>query len=303
MSRIFLSYARENRRVAGEIAESLMLEGYELWWDDDLPVHRAYTDVIADEIRAAAAVIVVWSEHAVGSEWVRAEANEGRELKKLVQVRVDATPLPLPFNQIQYADLAGWSGDRAAPEWAKVLQSLSELMDRPVPKTGADALGIRRRFLPARFALTPAGLVVLIGAAVMLAAAGFMTLRAGADREALARQVVRETLDPSAHAPAVVRTAVGPAAAPGAHPSFDCNATSSETERFICNDPAVAAAEKAMADAYHSAKARTADPAKLLAGQRAFLVSLAEAPKEHQTLLALFHERTAQLKAEPAKKR
>lgn len=302
MSQVFISYARENRRDAAAIAEALMLEGYEVWWDDDLPVHRAYTDVIENEIKQAAAVIVVWSEHAVGSEWVRAEANEGRELKKLVQVRVDEAPLPLPFNQIQYADLSDWSGDRSAPEWAKVLQSLSALMSRPQPKAGVEALAIHKRFLGARLKPGPLAMAVLGVAVMILALAGFLTWRASAEREALARQVVHETIDPRA-AEARTVTGVGFKANPDAHPSFNCAKASTETEWFICSDPGVAAAEHSMADAFWAAMKRTGDPSRLRAEQKAFDLRVYEVPKEHETLMALYHERTADLKAVRAGKR
>ena len=70
---------------------------------------------------------MIWSASAVKSQWVRAEADLAREAGKLVQLRIDGALLPLPFNQIQCADLTDWSGDADAPGWRKVTASIAEL--------------------------------------------------------------------------------------------------------------------------------------------------------------------------------
>ena len=86
--------------------------GYSVWWDDDLPAHRAYSDVIEERLNAAKAVLVIWSADAVRSEWVRAEADAARQAHKLVQLSIDGVIPPMPFNQIQCPSLRDWSGER-----------------------------------------------------------------------------------------------------------------------------------------------------------------------------------------------
>ena len=57
--------------------------------------------VIRDEIKAAKAVIVIWSARAIDSEWVYAEAKLAHEMKKLICVRTSDVPaydVPMPFN-------------------------------------------------------------------------------------------------------------------------------------------------------------------------------------------------------------
>jgi adenylate cyclase len=73
-------------------------------------------------------VVVLWSAEAVKSQWVRAEADMAREAGTLVQLSLDGTTPPMPFNRIQCADLAGWTGDPAAPGWRKVASSVAELV-------------------------------------------------------------------------------------------------------------------------------------------------------------------------------
>ena len=128
MSDIFISYARSNADVAHDVAEALRALGYSVWRDDELPAHRAYADVIEERLTASEAVVVVWSADAAKSEWVRSEADRARMDRKLVQLTVDGAPVPMPFDQIQCADLAGWSGDLEAPGWRKVVASVADLL-------------------------------------------------------------------------------------------------------------------------------------------------------------------------------
>jgi adenylate cyclase len=125
---IFVSYGRSTERQAHQVAEALRGVGYNVWRDDELPAHRAYSDVIEERLRSAKAVIVLWSAEAARSQWVRAEADIAREAGTLVQVTIDGTIPPLPFNQIQCADLTGWSGDTSAAGWRKVESSLALLV-------------------------------------------------------------------------------------------------------------------------------------------------------------------------------
>jgi len=133
MSDIFISYARSTAAEAQQIAEALRGLGYGVWRDDELPAHRAYAEVIEERLRSAKAVVVLWSVEAAKSQWVRAEANVARAAGTLVQLRLDDTIPPLPFNEIQCADLVGWTGDLEAPGWRKVAASVAELTGRAAP--------------------------------------------------------------------------------------------------------------------------------------------------------------------------
>ena len=133
MSDIFVSYARPTERQARQIADTLRQRGYAVWRDDELPAHRAYSEVIEERIKAAKAVLVLWSADAAKSQWVRAEADAAREAGTLVQVTMDGSIPPMPFNQIQCADLSGWAGDTTSQGWAKVEASIAQLGGAPSP--------------------------------------------------------------------------------------------------------------------------------------------------------------------------
>jgi tetratricopeptide (TPR) repeat protein/TolB-like protein len=135
MADVFVSYARSAEPKARRIADALGAAGYAVWWDRNLLPHHAFAQTIEAEIRAAKAVVVVWSRAALDSEWVRAEADLARHHGKLVQVIADGVVLPLPFNQIQAVDLSQWNGSGDADEWRKVLTSVEQLTSRPATTT------------------------------------------------------------------------------------------------------------------------------------------------------------------------
>ena len=128
MSDIFISYARSTERQAQQVADAVVALGYDVWRDDALPAHRAYGEVIEERLRSAKAVVVIWSADAIRSQWVRAEADTAREAGTLVQLTVDGCLPPIPFNQIQCADLRDWNGDPNAPGWRKVAGSIASLV-------------------------------------------------------------------------------------------------------------------------------------------------------------------------------
>ncbi len=111
MSDIFISYAREREDEAHRIAEALRARNYGVWRDDEIPAHRSFGDMIEERLKAAKVVLVLWSAAAAKSEWVRSEASRARAMGKLVQLTLDKSPLPIPFDQIQCANLVGWMGD------------------------------------------------------------------------------------------------------------------------------------------------------------------------------------------------
>ena len=133
MSDIFISYARSTADQAQTIAEALRGLGFDVWRDDELPAHRAYAEVIEERLQAAKAVVVIWSAEAVKSEWVQSEADTARTDHKLVQLTVDGSKLPRPFDRIQCADMTGWTGDLDAHAWKKVVASVGDLLGGASP--------------------------------------------------------------------------------------------------------------------------------------------------------------------------
>ena len=128
---IFVSYARADEQQAERVAKTLGAAGYDVWRDADLPAHRAYAEVIEQRLKDARAVVVLWSPEAAKSQWVRAEADYARSAATLVQATLDGSVPPMPFNQIQCADLSAWEGRADWPGWRKLYASVEALAGRP----------------------------------------------------------------------------------------------------------------------------------------------------------------------------
>ena len=137
MGEIFVSYAREDEPRAKAIAEALRAHGHRAWRDDELPAHRAYADVIEERLNTADAVIVLWSAEAAKSQWVRAEADVARNRGTMIQASLDGSIPPLPFNQIQCADLNGSDKPADAPGWVKLMGSVEALAGPAAVAQGA----------------------------------------------------------------------------------------------------------------------------------------------------------------------
>lgn len=168
MADVFVSYARGDERTARIVAQRLTEAGYSVWWDSELLPHNRFANVIEEEIGAAGAVLVIWSQIAAKSQWVRAEAELGRADGKLVQVAIDQSPIPLPFNQYQIGDLRRWRGDPKNAQWQKVLASVAHFQTatkEPIaaPKTPAQRISIGRN---GKFALAGVAALALVGGGV-----------------------------------------------------------------------------------------------------------------------------------------
>ncbi|MEO7277817.1 MAG: TIR domain-containing protein [Sphingomicrobium sp.] len=144
MTDVFVSYSRSDEAFAGRVADALRGAGYCVWRDDELPAHRSYSEVIEEYLTKAKAVVVLWSSEAAKSQWVRAEADSARNAGTLVQGSIDGTTPPLPFNQIQCADLKDWNGDKETAGWRKLHGSVVALAGVQGPGTAAKSNPRRR---------------------------------------------------------------------------------------------------------------------------------------------------------------
>lgn len=128
MADVFISYARQDETIARRVAQGLQAAGLDVWWDADLPAHRSYSEIIERNLEEAKAVVVLWSKNAAASQWVRAESDFARDAGKLVQAQVDGKLPPMPFNQIQCADLRRWHGGESHSGWTKLKDSIDALV-------------------------------------------------------------------------------------------------------------------------------------------------------------------------------
>jgi hypothetical protein len=134
---IFISYSREERPAARHFAESFAREGFSVWWDAALRSGETFDEVIEKELRAAKAVIVLWSPRSVASRWVRAEATLADRGNKLVPVIIEACNLPIIFELTHAADLATWTGDTSDSRWQALISDVRRLVGGDYEVAGA----------------------------------------------------------------------------------------------------------------------------------------------------------------------
>ncbi len=108
MADIFLSYASDDRTRVVPLVEAIEARGWSVWWDREIHAGPRFDQVIEEEIAEATCVVVIWSEASVKSDWVRDEANEGRERQILVPLLFDDVRPPLGFRAAHTANLIGW---------------------------------------------------------------------------------------------------------------------------------------------------------------------------------------------------
>ncbi|WP_017667644.1 TIR domain-containing protein [Sandarakinorhabdus sp. AAP62] len=130
MSDIFLSYNREDQSRAKLFADAFTAAGLNVWWDTALRSGEAYDEVTEAALRAAKAVVVLWSPRSVVSRWVRAEATIADRCKTLVPVTIEPCERPIMFELTQTADLSHWMGDSADRSWAAFLRDVRGLVGR-----------------------------------------------------------------------------------------------------------------------------------------------------------------------------
>ncbi len=125
MADVFISYAREDRPRAEQIAQGLAAAGLECFWDTEIPPGQTWADYIEDKLTHCKALIVLWSEHSTKSQWVREEARLGRDKGVLIPVMIDASQAPFGFGEVQAANLSNWRGDGADADWRRFVAAVT----------------------------------------------------------------------------------------------------------------------------------------------------------------------------------
>lgn len=171
MTQIFISYSRSERATAARLAERLAEAGHSVWWDVELVGGQQFEAEIQAALRAAKAVIVLWSKASVASDWVRAEAEVARVARRAVPVLIDdvsVDDLPMVFRALHTVDLRKWNGDPAAAGFRDILSAVAKLgavAGEPRSATGSHypQPAAQRRRWPVYVAIVAVVIVALAG--------------------------------------------------------------------------------------------------------------------------------------------
>lgn len=127
---IFISYCREERPHARRFAECFAEEGFSVWWDAQLHSGETFDEVIEKELRAAKAVVVLWSPRSVASRWVRAEATLADRDNKLVPIIIEPCNRPIIFELTHAAELHDWNGDTSEASYQTLIRDLRRMVGK-----------------------------------------------------------------------------------------------------------------------------------------------------------------------------
>jgi TIR domain-containing protein len=122
MADIFVSYAKTDRPLALKLATMLEAEGWKVWWDTSLAIGDDFRNEIMTELGRARAVVVIWTDASIKSDWVRSEAGRAQADRKLIPVKLEHLTykdLPPPFD-VLHTENVGQDGKIALNELSKL---------------------------------------------------------------------------------------------------------------------------------------------------------------------------------------
>lgn len=133
---IFISYSSKQKSIADGVCHYLEENGFKCWMAPrDIPVGSEYGDLIEESIKACKVVVLVFSEAASISKWVKGEINVAfAEDKPILPFRIDETEITGGFrvmlNQMHWIDAFPRYADRL-PELIKSICSI--IGEQPLP--------------------------------------------------------------------------------------------------------------------------------------------------------------------------
>lgn len=157
---VFVSYAREDRPLAEQLAHALSASGLQVWWDRDLAAGSEFTAVIEAQLMGAAVVMVLWSADSVRSTFVRDESSRAVKTGKLLPVRIEDVELPLGFGQLHTLDLLDWDGDASDEAFQNLL---FEVRRRRAPDLALERPRLSRKWPRRSTLMTAAALALVLG--------------------------------------------------------------------------------------------------------------------------------------------
>lgn len=169
MADVFLSYKREDAAKVRMLVAALQKQGFDPWWDEDIPPSAPWEATIEQALAEAKAVIVCWSPASVASENVRSEARVAREDGRLIQLFMKPCTPPLFFGERQGVDLSKWRGNPDDPRIGKIAEAVRKVASGERIKDG-ERTKLRRLDKRAR-------VVLLATLALIIAAIGLVGWR------------------------------------------------------------------------------------------------------------------------------
>ncbi|MEQ9504874.1 MAG: toll/interleukin-1 receptor domain-containing protein [Hyphomonas sp.] len=131
---VFLSYARQDVARALTIKDALEELGLNVFFDaDGLEGGDVFPDVLDREVKAAGAVLTVWTTHSINRPWVKKECQIAISRNVLIPVQIEEISdldKPLAFTGLQVINLESFHGNANHLGWQQVVRALSRTLKR-----------------------------------------------------------------------------------------------------------------------------------------------------------------------------
>ena len=128
---IFISYKSTRKRAVQHLSEILEHHGYTVWYDYQLVAGKNFGKQIEKKLSQSKAVIVLWCEYSVESDWVREEADYAKKSDKIIPVWMQKTNPPVGFRLVQTVDLSEWDGNPKSLAISSLVKQLETIVGRP----------------------------------------------------------------------------------------------------------------------------------------------------------------------------
>lgn len=146
MADVFLTYAPQDAELALRISKALERTGLSVA-RGPLAYTATWATKLYDEVDACTAIVALWSQAALRSDWVLTEASIGAHFGQTVSVRTDPSLekdlIPAPFRDgpgIEITDI--FEGDVAPNGWG---QSAAEMLDRKLAPVAGRVRALKAR--------------------------------------------------------------------------------------------------------------------------------------------------------------
>jgi hypothetical protein len=130
---IFISYSHIDKERIRPLVSLFERQGWAVWWDESgITKGKGFRPAIDNALKTVKCVVVVWSKHSVGRDFVLDEADVGRQRGVLVPIIIDDVDIPLGLRQTQHTKFTHWPPSSGDPELGRLLHAIADLIRKPL---------------------------------------------------------------------------------------------------------------------------------------------------------------------------
>jgi formylglycine-generating enzyme required for sulfatase activity len=108
-----------------------------------IPPGKKFDEVIEKVLGEAKCMVVLWSQESIRRDWVKEEANVGKQRGILLPAKIEQVNPPLGFGLIQAADLTDWTPHQSHDGFSALVEAITDLAGVPEAKKTDQAQAIK----------------------------------------------------------------------------------------------------------------------------------------------------------------